>query len=148
MTTLHYLLPLLCIIAICIILFQLGNIFLAFKSYFWKTTTATISDFRIDTTKEDESCFFKGKIKFEYEVNDKKFFGDKICFSNSLTNCCPNSTLGKYLQNAFQKNQPIKIFYDPSNPQNATIKNGISTDMYFSMFGLVLFLSVSVFSFL
>jgi len=83
--------------------------------------------------------------KFEYTINNKRYFGDKICFSNSLTSSCPDSSLGKYLQNAFQNKQSIEIFYNPLTPQNATIKNGLTTDMKVSLLGLIFFMSMGLF---
>lgn len=109
---------------------KLNRILTEFDSLQWVQTNAVIesSNFRTTTRKSSNSTttIHYGEFEYRYSVNGREFLGTQYDATGKMHTGRKSEMLG--MKNRIKSNSVISIFYNPDDPSQSVIKNGISED--------------------
>ena len=128
-----------------IVMLGYGGFFIykGYKSRNWPQTTGTIAAAYVerktsrDSNTRKTSYKYMARIRYVYKVNGRSYTNDEIGYGKNQYTSRKESKTKKYLQQ-FPVGKPVKVFYNPENPAQAVLKQGITG-------GAILVLTVGIF---
>lgn len=81
---------------------------------------------------------YKAKIKYQYQVQDKIYVSDKICYGDWIF--ISSSSYARKLVNKHQIGNKCIVHYNSQKPQNAVLETAISSPVRLLLFCGILFL--------
>ncbi len=104
----------------------LGEIRRAFQSREWPSAMGKVLVSELEYNDEvHDPC-----VRYEYIVEGVKYLGDRIMFMESRTNI---EGPGKRLVARFPVGEPVDVYYEPGNPNNAVLIPGAASGRLFWM---------------
>lgn len=102
-----------------------GTILTVLKSWLWPMTTgriksSTVSTFRVSGGDDSSYTSFKPRVLYTYEVDGRKYTGDRVFFSfvlGGMTKGKADRIAGRY-----QAKDQVKVFYNPRNPAESVLR--------------------------
>ncbi len=129
-----------------IIIFLTGSILLA-RTYSlarisatWPSSPATILSCRIRTYSDaNNNREWTIRIRYTFQVEQATFENKRVFFAGLITG--QNKKKMFLLEEAYKKGEQVKVFYNPANPQIATLETGVYPTLrrylFFSVAGLI-----------
>lgn len=125
-------------------------ILFAMFCYFWRDRRATLKTRSwVKTEARITHCEWTvqghllwPQIEYAYQVDERDLVGECLFHHHSHTNI--NSTYARQLAyrvtTAYKKNEPITIYYNPNQPEQAVIDTTVSRKLNFILFFLAILL--------
>lgn len=104
-------------ILLCFLVYTLILTYLGQNSRRWTSTTAKLLEFKVVDAR-----FLSVKLKYEYEVNDKKYIGRRISFMNPIYEsraAIESDELCKRI-----KQGEFEVYYNERIPTISTVETG------------------------
>ncbi|HEY7385698.1 MAG TPA: DUF3592 domain-containing protein [Beijerinckiaceae bacterium] len=112
---------------------------LAEASASWSSTTGKVIALSIAErerrTNDGAYTVYQPKIEYTYEVAGTAYAGQRLGFANSERT---TMSAAQKLTAGYAVGQPVPVFYDPADPQSATLSTSTSGTRVSEIFGAVL----------
>jgi len=135
--------------SVLVLLAGLGTIYvgrknqrLALASASWPQTTGTITALNIAeierTANNNEYMVFRPEVTYAYAVEGRTYTGDRIAFGDQTKGSRNDA---QKLLAPYQVGGPVQVFYDPADPQAATLTTKAAGTTSARVFGVLLALA-------
>jgi uncharacterized protein DUF3592 len=135
--------------SVLVLLAGLGTIYvgrknqrLALASALWPQTTGTITALNIAeierTANDNEYMVFRPEVAYAYAVEGRTYTGDRIAFGDQTKGSRNDA---QKLLAPYQVGGPVQVFYDPADPQAATLTTKAAGATSARVFGVLLALA-------
>lgn len=127
---------------VCLLFIFSGIVLLLLSIYFykkskdsikWSRTKGQISNACLDKFNDSNSTSYRVQVEYSYTVADKVYSSKRKYYGDHLLNSFYWST--KKLVDKYKKGDTIDVYYNPQNPKDAVLEQGV----HFSV--LVFFIS-------
>jgi hypothetical protein len=112
---------------------------LAEASASWASTTGKVVALGIDErereTNNSSYTVYQPRIEYAYEVGGAAYAGKRLRFGNSE---CTTMSAAQKLLAGYAVGQAVTVFYDPADPQSATLSTSTSGTRVSEIFGAIL----------
>jgi hypothetical protein len=102
----------------CLLAYVLYLIYLGQKSTKWASTAGKLLEFKVIKAR-----FISLKLKYEYEVNGKKYVGRRMSFLNPIFDSERAIEADKFLDH-IKKNE-FQVYYFEKHPNISTLQTGV-----------------------
>ena len=96
----------------------------------WNEVPAVITHAELESHSGDDSTTYECIATYEYEVDGKKYVGDRVAIGSGSDN------IGSYqrdkareLKGYFKSKKPFRCYVDPADPNNAVLYRELRTEM-------------------
>ena len=91
----------------------------------WPETEGVISDSYIHVHEESDddglsSTWYETRIRYSYTVNGEGYYGNSITLLSTGPDTTDKGEVETFITD-YPKGLPVKVFYDPENPQTAIL---------------------------
>lgn len=114
------------------IAYGIREVLLAEESRNWPKVTGIIIRSEIEKYVKNESDVYRVNLCYSYNANGKIYENSKICFMHFSSGF---QFMADKLLKKYQLNTPVKVYCQPSNPQNSVLEPGFNA-------GFVIFFSL------
>ncbi len=112
----------------------------------WPSTSGVIEASTVvqsreyDSSKKKSKTVYRANIDYTYQVDGKKFYGDKISFGGTTT----DRKAAYKLTSKYPKNAQVSVYYSPDEPENSVLEPGKTWLTYIPFGSGILFAFVGV----
>ncbi|NIM27589.1 MAG: DUF3592 domain-containing protein [Gammaproteobacteria bacterium] len=101
------------------------NVNRTFKSKSWPQTTGIIQDSKVVAVDNDEGVSFEPVVTYQYEVGTQQFSSRCVYFLG-VGFGYPLPFFSRRLVKKYPSGKRVAVFFDPSDPKNATLIPGLN----------------------
>lgn len=112
------------------------------KSKQWPLTKGVIENSGIQEITDYDGTSYEAKVIYSYVVNGKYFESDNIAFWGILS---LSKVAAKRYQSSLTKNDEVKVYYNPINPDESTLYVGLNRNHIHSIIYVVIVTIVFVY---
>jgi hypothetical protein len=99
----------------------------------WSATEAHLLHAELITSSSSDTTTYRAEARYQYTVNSTDYVNNRVTHSTSSDNVGDfQQSLGRRLEHHYRAGQTVRIWFDPSNPEDAII----SRDIRWGLFGL------------
>ncbi len=96
------------------------------------TTTGKVLNSKVESERDSDGTTYRAEIQFEYSVNNQAYTSDTYRFG---TMGMSDSTEANNIVREFPVGANVTVYYDPTDPQRAILKPGVSdSDRFMLLF--------------
>lgn len=110
----------------------------ASRSKSWPTVEGTITETRIDRTRNSKGGTYETPVvRYRYEVDGKAYHRGKLSLDGTVTTSwfeSVSSVIARYVVG-----KPVKVYYDRQHPENAVLEPGTTAGMWATLWPGALF---------
>lgn len=110
-------------------------VFRAKRAARWPAVTGRLEDCELIDESDVDGTSYRVKVRYSYEVLGDRYIGDRIGFGYTGSN---NYARHSMLYRKLTEIESIDVFFNPSDPQQSVLKEGIKKPpWHFIIFGLL-----------
>ena len=123
-------------------------IYNGYKSRTWPQALGTINasyaerQLRRESETHNSRIKYVARIRYAYTVNGRKYNNDEVGFGKSEYTSRRKSKIEKYLEQ-FPVGKSVRVFYNPENPGQAVLSQGVTGGALLVLAGGILFLLIA-----
>lgn len=89
-----------------------------------------------------EQSSFKAKIRYSYIILDKEYYSNRIYFGDFLRDSF--SIMSKKMVNKYKKQDVVDVYYNPDNPNDSVLQQGIHFNVIFIFISSLVLISIGI----
>ncbi|MGR8935837.1 MAG: DUF3592 domain-containing protein [Gammaproteobacteria bacterium] len=134
-------LPFFCIGAGFLLFSVAPTLFDAWRMAAWNETQGTLLQAQLVADNSGDSTTYRVTAEYRYRVGERSYRHHRVAIGDSADNVGDfQQTLGKRLERAWRNEQPVSVWYDPENPQDAVLNRDLRWGLLgFKLIFVVLF---------
>lgn len=115
-------LPFFCVGAGFLLLSVIPTLHDAWRMASWLETPGTLLQAQLVAGRSDDATTYRVTAQYRYNIAGRDYRNDRVAISDSADNVGDfQQTLGNRLEQALYSGQPVSVWYDPGNPQDAVL---------------------------
>jgi hypothetical protein len=88
----------------------------------WPSTSGTVESAAVAVQPEsNERKLFGARVRYRYEVGGRTLTGERISFESGPS---PNRGLADAIVQRYAPGTPVRVFYDPTQPERSVLEPG------------------------
>jgi hypothetical protein len=117
------------------------SLFDAVQMASWQQTQGALISAKLSHHRSDDSTTYKAEARYRYRVNGVEYSGERVAIHSGSDNIGDfQQQLGRQLEQLYRNQEPVPVYYNPSNPSEAVINRDIRWGMIgFSAIFIILF---------
>ncbi|MES9993881.1 MAG: DUF3592 domain-containing protein [Candidatus Thiodiazotropha sp.] len=107
----------------------------------WQQTHGTLISAELSHHRSDDTTTYQAKAQYNYQVDGVEYSGDRVAINGGSDNIGDfQQQLGRKLKRLHRTQQPVPVYYNPTNPNEAVINRDLRWGMVgFNAIFIVLF---------
>ena len=94
----------------------------------WPHVTGTITESRIETSRQDGDTMYAALVLYEYAVEDQPLTNDNVWFGGGYSSS--DRSDAQDTVNRYPVNKQVEVYYQPDDPANAVLEPGAVFSSY------------------
>ncbi|MES9946794.1 MAG: DUF3592 domain-containing protein [Candidatus Thiodiazotropha sp.] len=106
------------------------SVFDAVQMASWEQAQGSLISAEVSHHRSDDTTTYQAEARYRYQVNGVEYSGDRVAIHGGSDNIGDfQQQLGRQLQKLYRKQQPVPVYYDPSDPNQAVLNRDLRWGM-------------------
>jgi len=92
----------------------------------WPSVNGTLTHAELHSGTSDGSTTYRADAQYSYNVRGRDYEHDRVAINGGSDNISDfQENLGRHLQNLYQQQYPVTVYYNPDNPADAVLNRDL-----------------------